>query len=36
MAFEHGQHSRMILDECGYTSQEIDQFHEAEIVFSPR
>ena len=36
MAFEHGQHSRIILDECGYTSQEIDQFHEAEIVFSPR
>ncbi len=36
MAFQHGQHSRMILDECGYTRQEIDQFHEAEIVFSPR
>ena len=35
MAFHHGQHSRMILDECGYTRKEIDQFHDDEIVFSP-
>jgi crotonobetainyl-CoA:carnitine CoA-transferase CaiB-like acyl-CoA transferase len=36
MAFHQGQHSRMILDECGYSSKEIAQFHEDEIVFSPK
>jgi crotonobetainyl-CoA:carnitine CoA-transferase CaiB-like acyl-CoA transferase len=36
MAFHQGQHSRMILDECGYSSKEIAQFHENEIVFSPK
>jgi crotonobetainyl-CoA:carnitine CoA-transferase CaiB-like acyl-CoA transferase len=36
MAFQQGQHSRMILDECGYTSKEIDELHAAEIVFSPK